>query len=408
MVDPTELSVILWVDDDASVLEAARTQLRDHFNGRFDIETATSGDEALALIHELIEDQIDIPVVICDEIMPEMRGHKLLAEIHRLLPDTRKVLMTGQAGVEAVVQAVNHADLFHYIAKPWSRMDLTLTVDRAIESHTAILESRRRLRAFHRFVPHRFLELLDVEDPADVVAGLSREVELTVLFTDIRGFSTMSEKAAPGDVFDSLNAVFQSLVPIIEERSGIVDKFIGDAVMALFTDADAALDAAMAMVSAVERLETPMGSVRLGVGVHRGRAVLGTVGTALRMETTAIGDVVNTAARIEGMTRMLGSEVLCSGPTAEIVSTPTRYLGQYRVKGRRETVGFHEPLAIHAAPLRADIEANASLFEAAVQHLDAGGLDPCIDLERYCERVPADPVAHALQSVLERRSARDG
>ena len=404
MSPSAERPVILCIDDESSVLEAVRGQLRDHLGPRFDIETATSGAEALEIIEELIEDGIEVPLIISDEIMPEMRGHAFLTHAHKLLPNARKVLMTGQAGVEAVVASVNAAGLFHYIAKPWSRVDLTLTVDRAVESYAALIDRRRRLETFHRFVPSGFLRLLDVEDPVDVGAGLSTEAEVTVLFTDIQGFSGMSERVEPHAVLSSLNLVFGALVPVIESHDGIVDKFIGDAVMALFTNPESALDAAVALVKAVHRLETPMGHIRLGVGVHTGRAVLGTVGTANRLETTAIGDVVNTAARVESMTRHLGSNVLCTQAVADAVGQPVRYLGQYRVKGRRSLVGFFQPLAVYDDAVRAQVEGAAEDFSSVVQFLDEGGVPPCAALESYREQVPADPVAHALVGILERRS----
>ena len=400
----TERPVIVCVDDESSVLEAARGQLRQHLGPRFDIETATSGAEALELIEELLEDGIDVPVVISDEIMPEMRGHAFLEQAHRLLPDARKILMTGQAGTEAVVAAVNTAELFHYISKPWSGVDLTLTVERAIESHASLVDRRRRIETFHRFVPSRFLQLLDVDDPVDVESGMSTEADITVLFTDIQGFSGMSERVPPQEVLQSLNLVFGALVPVIESRDGIVDKFIGDAVMALFTEPEDALQAALELVTAVEQLDTPMGQIRLGVGVHRGRAVLGTVGTQHRIETTAIGDVVNTAARVESMTRILGSRVLCTEAVAEAVDTELRYVGRFRTRGRRSQVRFYQPMAIHPEPLRSEIQTHAAEFSEVVEFIDDGGLPPCAELDRYRQRIPGDAVATALMAVLTSRS----
>lgn len=401
-----ERPTIVCVDDESSVLEAVRTQLRDHLGSQYDIETAISGPEALELVDELIEDGVPVPLIISDEIMPEMRGHVLLKKLQEHLPDARKILMTGQAGVDAVVSAVNEADLFHYIAKPWERLDLVLTVDRALESYAAMLERRRRLETFHRFVPSQFLSLLGLDDPIDVRADLSQDAELTVMFTDLRSFSGMSEKAAPAEVLTTLNLVFGAFVPVIQRHDGIIDKFIGDAVMALFNSPGAALDAAVALVRSVEGLDTPLGRVRVGVGLHHGRAILGTVGTADRLETTAIGDVVNIAARVEAMTRDLGSSVLCSETVAQAVSQPMRFLGKHRVKGRRGMVGFYEPMALYPEPLRAAMREHEALFTTAVSYIESRGVPPCVALDQYTEAVPADRVGHALANILARRSAR--
>jgi len=400
-------AAILCVDDEASVLEAVRSQLRARFGARFDIETVTSGAEALEVIEELIEDGIDVPVIISDEIMPEMRGHEFLSLAQKRLPDSRKILMTGQAGTEAVVAAVNAAGLFHYIAKPWASVDLILTVERAVESHAALLDRRRRIHTFHRFVPSGFLRLLDVDDPVDVEAGMAAEAAITVLFTDIQGFSGMSENAQPRDVLLSLNLVFGVLVPIIEARGGIVDKFIGDAVMAIFTNPDEATHAAVELVAAVDKLDTPIGEIQLGVGVHQGRAVLGTVGTSDRIETTAIGDVVNTAARVESMTRVLGSQVLCTRAVAELVDIELRYVGRFLTRGRRSKVGFYQPMAVHPEPLRTQIRGHSADFASVVDRMDDGGPPPRAALDRYLQLVPGDTVARALSAALTNDSPSD-
>ncbi len=399
-----ERPAILCVDDEASVLEAVRTQLRDHLGNTHDIETATTGPEALEIVEELLEDGVPIPLVISDEIMPEIRGHALLRTLHARLPDARKVLMTGQAGVEAVVAAVNDAELFHYIAKPWSRLDLVLTVDRALESHAALLERRRRVQTFHRFVPSEFLGLLGLSDPIEVRAGLSRETDITVMFADLRSFSGMSEGASPSDVLATLNQVFGAVVPVIQAHNGIVDKFIGDAVMALFQTRSDGLEAAIALVAAANSLQTPLGKVRIGVGLHHGPAILGTVGTAARLETTAIGDVVNTAARVESMTRHLGARVLCTDAVVASVSRSMRSLGNHPVKGRRGMVGFYEPLALYPEAVRAGMAEHAALFQAAVAYVESGGVPPCSELEAYLDLVPMDRAAHALANILRRRS----
>lgn len=395
---------IVCVDDESSILAAVRTQLRDHLGAAYDIETALSGSEALELIDELIEDSVAIPLVVSDEIMPEMRGHLFLQEVHKRLPETRTVLMTGQAGLDAVVFAVNNANLFHYIPKPWASLDLLLTVDRALESHAATIERKRRVETFHRFVPSEFLSFLGVEDPIEVRAGLSREANVTVLFTDLCSFSGMAEQASPSTVLTTLNLVFGVVVPVIESCGGIVDKFIGDAVMALFQEPADGVDAAVAMLQAVDGLDTPLGKVRVGVGLHHGRAILGTVGTAERLDTTAIGDVVNTAARAEGMTRNLGTRLLCTSAIAESVPHPMRFLGRHRVKGRRQKVGFYEPLAIYPPAHQEVLRTHLQQFDAAVRDADNDAVPPFTALDRYLDAVPSDRSAQSLMGLLHRRS----
>ncbi len=126
--------VILCVDDEKMVLVGLQEQLRHSFANEYDIEVAESGEEALELLQELQEDKIPLPVVISDQIMPNMKGHELLREIHKQSPLTRTILLTAQADGAAVGQAVNEAKLYRYIAKPWDSTDLKLTVNEAARS----------------------------------------------------------------------------------------------------------------------------------------------------------------------------------------------------------------------------------------------------------------------------------
>jgi signal transduction histidine kinase len=136
MKDTTEKSVIICVDDEQTVLRSLKRELGDAFGGRHYIETAETGQETLELIDELRRDRLDISVVLSDHIMTDMKGDELLIRVHGLLPKTLKIMLTGQANMEAVTNAVNHADLYRYIAKPWEMADLVLTVKEALRRYT--------------------------------------------------------------------------------------------------------------------------------------------------------------------------------------------------------------------------------------------------------------------------------
>lgn len=127
--------VILCVDDEKMILVSLKEQLKRHFGEDYSIETVESGEEALELLEELNKEQIELPIVIADQIMPGMKGDALLIHLHQLLPRTLKILLTGQANADAVGNAVNHAKLYRYIAKPWEEADLKLTVTEALRSY---------------------------------------------------------------------------------------------------------------------------------------------------------------------------------------------------------------------------------------------------------------------------------
>lgn len=126
---------IVCVDDERLVLVSLRDQLFRLLGDTYEILLAESGEDALEIFAELQQEGIEIPLVICDQLMPKMEGHELLIRLHVQYPKTLKILLTGQTGVDAVIQAVNHARLYRYIAKPWDETDLGLTVREALRSY---------------------------------------------------------------------------------------------------------------------------------------------------------------------------------------------------------------------------------------------------------------------------------
>jgi serine phosphatase RsbU (regulator of sigma subunit) len=128
-------SVILCVDDEDIILNSLKSELREAFVDEFIIETAVGGEDALEVFQELLEDKYEIPVVISDYIMPDIKGDELLKRIHEISPTTRKIMLTGQASMEGVTNAINHAKLYRYISKPWDTEDLIITVKEAAKSY---------------------------------------------------------------------------------------------------------------------------------------------------------------------------------------------------------------------------------------------------------------------------------
>lgn len=132
--------VILCVDDENIIIDALKDQLDNEFGSDFVIETSEEAADAVEFCTELIEDSIDLPVVIVDYIMPGMKGDELLEKIHSISPETLTILLTGQANLEGVTRAINTADLYRYIAKPWDQDDLVMTVKEAIKSYYSARE----------------------------------------------------------------------------------------------------------------------------------------------------------------------------------------------------------------------------------------------------------------------------
>ncbi|NES69110.1 MAG: response regulator, partial [Okeania sp. SIO2D1] len=157
-----ELAILL-VDDEPMVLESLSEELQRNFGHNYDIEAAESGEEALEIIEELQAEGIEVAVVISDQLMPGLKGDELLSQIHIQYPDMLKIMLTGQAEAEAVGNAVNSANLYRYITKPWDATDLNLTVKEALnkylqvkqleEQNAQLRENERRLTQFLEAMP---------------------------------------------------------------------------------------------------------------------------------------------------------------------------------------------------------------------------------------------------------------
>ncbi|NJR69466.1 MAG: diguanylate cyclase [Synechococcales cyanobacterium CRU_2_2] len=129
------LATIICVDDDASILACLGEQLKRQFGASYDVELASQGPEALELVADLLAEGVTIPLILSDQVMPKMSGDQFLIEAQRLVPQALKILLTGEHRAEAVGNAVNHANLYRYIAKPWDETDLLLTVQEALRSY---------------------------------------------------------------------------------------------------------------------------------------------------------------------------------------------------------------------------------------------------------------------------------
>lgn len=128
-------SVIVCIDDEEIVLRSLKRELNDALGEDYLIETAEGGEDALELFEELLEEEYEIPLVISDHIMPDLKGDEVLRQIHAKSPRTLKIMLTGQANIEAVTNAVNQANLYRYIGKPWEKTDLVLTVKEALHKY---------------------------------------------------------------------------------------------------------------------------------------------------------------------------------------------------------------------------------------------------------------------------------
>jgi adenylate cyclase len=639
--------IIICIDDESTILDTLKIQLKQAFNDEYIIETAEEGEEALELLEELLADNDEVAVVISDYLMPKIKGDELLKRIHEISPKTIKIMLTGQADVVAVGNAINYANLYRYITKPWQVEDLNLTVKEAVNSYfqdkklaeqnaqlqhmnqaleqlnreqaaligqlhenesrlrqfleampvgvgvldaegkpyyinqkakeifgkgvvanasieqlsqvyqiykagtnqeypvenlpvvkalrgenaiaddleihqgskiiplevwatpiydaqgniayaintlqditerqqaqVALLKAEQKYRrifenalegifqttldgrylsvnpalaqiygynspeelmatitniqhqlyvdphrrtefvmlmqkygaiskfesmvcrkdgtiiwisenartvhdasgkplyyqgfvediterkkadaermqftnelfqlnqAFSRFVPRQFLQLLGKKSLVDVHLGDQVQQEMSVLFSDIRDFTTLSERMTPQENFNFINAYLSRMESAIIENQGFIDKYMGDAVMALFGgSADDAVKAGITMVQRLadynqRRVQSGYIPIAIGIGINTGSLMLGTVGGQSRMDSTVISDDVNLASRLEGLTKSYGVSLLISHQTLARLQNPMdysiRFIEQTKVKGKSKAVAVFE------------------------------------------------------------------
>ncbi|PKL25355.1 MAG: hypothetical protein CVV47_04670 [Spirochaetae bacterium HGW-Spirochaetae-3] len=225
---------------------------------------------------------------------------------------------------------------------------------------------------FQKYVPADVIEQFFSRREAHLVGD---ERVLSILFSDIVGFTGISESLSPSEVVDSLNHYFERMVEIIIQRKGIVDKYIGDAIMAFFgapvssgRDAQNAVAAGLEMIESMDEFnvwQTAKGRppFRSGVGINHGKVTIGNIGSDKKMDYTVIGDMVNIASRIEGLTRVYEEPMLVSSQVYREVrdSFPCFFVDKVAVKGRRS--------AVSVFGVRRDIDAES---EKAVRYYHAG------------------------------------
>ena len=206
-------------------------------------------------------------------------------------------------------------------------------------------------KKFQTFVPFDFLKILGKEDLTKLELGDNTESEMAILFSDIRDFTSISENLSPQDNFKFINRYLNRVSPIIRQNSGFIDKFMGDGIMALFPKASDALMASFSILNELESFNKELETedfklVKIGIGIHFGKLMLGTIGEKGRMETTVISDAVNLASRLESLTKnyqtpiIVSQEFLDNMPKKQNKRIKVESLGEVKVKGKQKPVSI--------------------------------------------------------------------
>jgi len=259
--------------------------------------------------------------------------------------------------------------------------------------------------AGEKFVPRQFLNLLGYESIAEVALGDQVQQDMSVLFSDIRDFTALSEELTPAQSFEFNNSYLKCMDPVIERHHGFIDKYIGDAIMALFSgEADDAIKAGIGMLyelRAYNQCRSQLGCapIEIGIGVNTGPLILGMVGGAHRMQGTVVSDTVNLAARVEDMTKDYKVDLIITQQTVDRLHRPEAYslrqIARVKVRGRVEQVTLYEAFDADLPELRDKKLETAPLFQTALDCYHHHQIPAAIQNFQACLRQnPDDTIAH--------------
>lgn len=233
---------------------------------------------------------------------------------------------------------------------------------------------------YFKFVPIQFMQLLEKKSISDINLGDAVCTDITVLFFDIRAFSKKSEMMTTSENFTFVNAITETAGPIIRKYDGFVDKYIGDAVMALFTDAQSAVDAGIELYKSLvldsSALKFGGEEIRIGIGIHSGMSMLGIIGEKERLSSTVISNTVNLASRLESLTKQYNTGMIISKDTMDRLNDVNKYnlrfLGMVQVAGVNEVKALYEVLDCLEETERAARTATKDNFENGVKKFHLG------------------------------------
>ena len=246
------------------------------------------------------------------------------------------------------------------------------------------LETQLTLKeSYARFVPEELTSQLQKDSILNVELGDQRSMEMAIFFSDIRDFTSMSEKLSPEETFAFVNRYLSQMVPIVKKHKGFVNKFIGDAIMALYPGRnDDAVECAIDMFQALRKFNRQReleekAPIRIGIGINTGLMMLGTLGNEDRMEASVISNSVNLASRIEGLTKTYKVPCIISGHTVEKL-TPNKYhlrwIDRVQVKGKEEYTEIYELMDCYEENRMIKLQENTPIFLRGIDQWKAGDL----------------------------------
>lgn len=340
-------NTILVVDDEPDVADLIRQRFKRHVkSGDFYFVAAMDGIEAL----EALDRNDEIDVVLTDIRMPRMDGLTLLSRLGELDRLLRSIVVTAYGDMQNLRTAMNRG-AFDFLTKPLDLDDLEITIDKAIRSVEQQKRAEHVRELFGRYLSPDILASL-LREPAALALGGERR-RVTLLMSDLCGFTSLSERLPPEQVVELLNVYLGRMTDVIARYNGTIDEFIGDAIFVIFgapirSEGHAlravacAVDMQLAMQDVNTRLnELNLPWIEMGIAVNTGEVVVGNIGSARRAKYGVVGSPVNLVSRMEGCTA--GGQILISESTLLDAGPGVRTSRKFDVAAK----GFSAPVSLY-------------------------------------------------------------
>jgi class 3 adenylate cyclase len=345
------MTKILVADDEADlemlIKQKFRRQIREH---EYEFVFAANGRDAL----EKLKENSDVDVVLSDINMPEMDGLTLLTELSTLSPLIKAVIVSAYGDMDNIRVAMNRG-AFDFLCKPVNFDDLEVTMKKTIHHVQQLrqtLEAIKENNILRMYVDETVLNFMNRREFENSLM-VNETVEATAAFIDICSFTTISEHESADTVVKLLNRYFDAMVKEIIAQNGYIDKFIGDAVMAVFRGdyhLDRAIEACLAVRAAVEKLPSHENDIsfmpKVSIGINSGEMISGNIGSAnlRRLDYTVVGDAVNVAQRLQSVAK--DGQILINETCYEKVkeSFHCNKIGEVALKHKKNPMTVYEVL----------------------------------------------------------------
>lgn len=329
---------ILIADDDLVGVQTMRNHLvREGFR----VSVVFDGETALQQLEASPPD-----LLLVDAALAKVDGYEICRRVRSTYTSAElPVLILVDKDQEGRLMEGMTAGASDFISKP-------ILPDEFLARIKTHINLAKMNTLYSRFVPVELLHFLGHENVIDLQLGDQIQREMTILFVDIRAFTNLSEGMTPQENFKFINSYLSRITPIIRENNGFIDKYIGDAILALYPGSpEDALRSAIRMVDYLKeyngyRRNSGYRPINIGIGIHTGNLIVGIIGDSGRMQGTVISDAVNLASRVQDVTKLYGANIIISQDTFVRLENPTdysfRFLGKVKVKGKNQTVSLFE------------------------------------------------------------------